>query len=136
MIIFESILTTFKSSSIFGSSWGSSVNWLTPKTKPPSGNLVCPNSWNALYSFSFCYDSSNVVKLSIFTKPIQFQTFKTTFFSFNTFYCYRALHLRCRGELKWSEQTSVLSTSIGNATPEQMLWRNSALKKSKLVLNS
>jgi len=31
----------FSLSSIFG---GSSIeNWLEPKTKPPSGNLACPN---------------------------------------------------------------------------------------------
>jgi len=35
MIIFESILTTFKASVVFRGSWGSSVNWLEPKTKPP-----------------------------------------------------------------------------------------------------
>jgi len=43
MIIFGSILTTFESSSIFGGSWVSIENWLKPKTKPPSGNLACPN---------------------------------------------------------------------------------------------
>jgi len=43
-IIFESILTTFESSSIFGGSWGSIENWLKPKTKqPPSENLACQN---------------------------------------------------------------------------------------------
>jgi len=35
MIIFESILTTFEMSNIFGGSWGSSANWLKPKTEPP-----------------------------------------------------------------------------------------------------
>jgi len=35
MIIFGLILTTFKSSSIFGGSWSSIENWLKPKTKPP-----------------------------------------------------------------------------------------------------
>jgi len=40
---FGSILTTFESSSIFGSSWGSIENWLEPKTKPPSRTLACPN---------------------------------------------------------------------------------------------
>jgi len=34
---------TFKSSIIFGGSWGSIENWLKPKTEPPSGNLACPN---------------------------------------------------------------------------------------------
>jgi len=27
----------------FGGSWGSTENWLEPKTKPPLGNLACPN---------------------------------------------------------------------------------------------
>jgi len=43
MIIFGSILTTFESSSISESSWGSVENWLQPKTEPQSGNLECPN---------------------------------------------------------------------------------------------
>jgi len=43
MINFESILTTFQSSSIFGGSYGSIEKWLEPKTKPPSRNLACPN---------------------------------------------------------------------------------------------
>jgi len=43
MIIIGSILTTFDSRSIFGGSWGSTEDWLEPKTKPPSGNLACPN---------------------------------------------------------------------------------------------
>jgi len=43
MIIFGSILTTFESSSIFGGSWISIENWLEPQTKPPLGNLACPN---------------------------------------------------------------------------------------------
>jgi len=43
IIIFGWILTTFESSIIFGGSWGSIENWLEPKTKPPSGNLACPN---------------------------------------------------------------------------------------------
>jgi len=34
MIIFESILTTFESISVFGGSGGSIENWLEPKTKP------------------------------------------------------------------------------------------------------
>jgi hypothetical protein len=42
------ILTTFKSSGIFGGSWGSSVNWLELKMEPRSGNLACPNLRNAL----------------------------------------------------------------------------------------
>jgi len=36
-------------SSIFGGSWGSIEIWLEPKTKPPTGNLACPNPWNAQY---------------------------------------------------------------------------------------
>jgi len=39
----ESILTSFKPSIIFGGSWGSTENWLEPKTEPPLGNLACPN---------------------------------------------------------------------------------------------
>jgi hypothetical protein len=42
MIIFELILTTFKSSGIFGGSWGSSINWLEPKIEPPQANIVYP----------------------------------------------------------------------------------------------
>ncbi len=48
LLIFESILTSFKLSIIFGGSWGSTENWLKPKNEPPSGNLSCPNLWNAL----------------------------------------------------------------------------------------
>jgi len=44
MIILGLIVTTFKLCSIFGGSWGSTENWLEPKTEPPSGNLPCPNS--------------------------------------------------------------------------------------------
>jgi len=40
---FGPILTTFESSSIFEGSWGCIENWLEPKTKPPLGNLACPN---------------------------------------------------------------------------------------------
>jgi len=43
IIIFESILTTFKFSVIFRDSWGCSVNWLEPKIDPPQANLACPN---------------------------------------------------------------------------------------------
>jgi hypothetical protein len=43
MIIFGLILTTYDSSSIFGGSWGSTEDWLEPKTEPQSGNLACPN---------------------------------------------------------------------------------------------
>ena len=43
MIIFGSILTTFELSIIYGSNCCSNQNWLEPKTKPPSGNLACPN---------------------------------------------------------------------------------------------
>jgi len=34
---------TFESSIISGDSRGSIENWLEPKIKPPSRNLVCPN---------------------------------------------------------------------------------------------
>jgi len=37
-----SILTSFKLGINFGGSWGSTENWLEPKTKPPSGNLASP----------------------------------------------------------------------------------------------
>jgi len=45
MVIFELILTLtlFKSSIIFGGSWGNCLNWLEPKIDPISGNLACPN---------------------------------------------------------------------------------------------
>jgi len=43
MIIFESILTSLKSSSVSESSWGSIENCLVPKTNPPTENLACPN---------------------------------------------------------------------------------------------
>jgi len=43
MIIFGSILTTFKPSIIFRGSWGSAENWLEPKTKPARRNLAWPN---------------------------------------------------------------------------------------------
>ncbi len=52
MIIFGLILTTYDSSSIFGGSWGSTEDWLEPKTEPQSGNLACPNLWNALSNSS------------------------------------------------------------------------------------
>ncbi len=42
-MIFESILTTFKSYIVFKGSWGSSVNWLEPKIEPPYPNLAFPN---------------------------------------------------------------------------------------------
>jgi len=32
LLIFESILTSFKPSIIFGGSWGNTENWLEPKT--------------------------------------------------------------------------------------------------------
>ncbi len=52
MIIFRSILTTFKFSIVLIGSWGSIENWLEPKTETlPSGNLACPNPWNALYNY-------------------------------------------------------------------------------------
>ncbi len=43
MIIFGSILTTLKLSSIYGGSWGSIEKGLEPKIEPQSGNLVCPS---------------------------------------------------------------------------------------------
>jgi len=43
MIIYGSNLTAFELSVIFGGSWVSIENWLELKTKPPSGNLACPN---------------------------------------------------------------------------------------------
>jgi len=43
MIIFGLIVTTFESSSILGGSRGSIEKELKPKTKPPLGNLACPN---------------------------------------------------------------------------------------------
>jgi hypothetical protein len=43
MITFGLVLTTFELSRMFGRSWGSIENWLEPKTKPPLGNLACPN---------------------------------------------------------------------------------------------
>ncbi len=32
----------------FWGSWGKIENWLEPKIEPLSGNLACPNPWNAL----------------------------------------------------------------------------------------
>jgi len=52
LFIFEPILTTFKPIIVFRGSWGSIKNWLEPKIEPPSGNLACPNRWNALYHVS------------------------------------------------------------------------------------
>jgi len=49
MIIFKSILTTYKSSIIFSGSFGSSVNWLELKIKPLLANLACTNLRNTLY---------------------------------------------------------------------------------------
>jgi len=49
LLVFKSILTPFEPSIIFWCTWGSFENWLEPKTKPPSGNLACPNLWNAQY---------------------------------------------------------------------------------------
>ncbi len=40
MIVFGSVLTTFELSSIFGGSWGSTGNWLNPKTESPSAKSV------------------------------------------------------------------------------------------------
>jgi hypothetical protein len=38
VIMFESILTTFKLSVILRGNWGRSVNWLEPKIEPPKAN--------------------------------------------------------------------------------------------------
>jgi len=38
----------FNQAVFFWGSWGSIENWFELKTKPPSGNLACPNPWNAL----------------------------------------------------------------------------------------
>ncbi len=43
LLIFESILTSFKPSIVFEGSWGSTENWPEPKTEPQLGNLACPN---------------------------------------------------------------------------------------------
>jgi len=43
MIIFELILTTFKSSVVFRGSWGSCVYWLKTKIDSPLANLACKN---------------------------------------------------------------------------------------------
>jgi len=42
-LIFESILTLFKLSIVFGGSLGRTENWLKIKIKPQSGNLACTN---------------------------------------------------------------------------------------------
>jgi len=44
MIIFESILSTFKSSYILRGSWDSSVNWLEPQIEPPKANFIFSKS--------------------------------------------------------------------------------------------
>ncbi len=49
MIIFKSILTTFKAYTIFRGRWGCSKNLLDLKVKPLLANLACPNQWNRLY---------------------------------------------------------------------------------------
>jgi len=61
MILFGPILTTFESRSIFGGSWGSIENWLEPQSKPPSGNLACPNPWNAQFGLQRWWDSSLIM---------------------------------------------------------------------------
>jgi len=40
---FWSIFNPFNPGIVFRGSWGSSVNWLEPKTEPPLPNLACPN---------------------------------------------------------------------------------------------
>ncbi len=54
IIIFGSILTTIKLSSIFGGSWGSIENWFNPKTERPSGNLALPKSVKHSVATSVC----------------------------------------------------------------------------------
>ncbi len=49
MIIFESILTTFKASVVFEGFCSSDKNWLKPKNEPTFTNLACPNPWYTLY---------------------------------------------------------------------------------------
>ena len=44
MIIFGSILTTFKSIIIFKGRWGGIENWHEPKTKPNIGKFSLPKS--------------------------------------------------------------------------------------------
>jgi len=46
MIILGLIFTIFKSSIIFGGSWGSIENWLEPKTKPPTRNSLLRQSFS------------------------------------------------------------------------------------------
>jgi len=53
MIIYDSILTTFKSSIVFRCSSDSSDNWLESKIEPPSGNLAWPNPWNTMYHYQY-----------------------------------------------------------------------------------
>jgi len=60
LILFQ-IWPTFKLSIAFTFSWGSSVNWLELKTKPPWANLACLNLWNALYDFFFRLQSKVTV---------------------------------------------------------------------------
>jgi len=43
LLSFGLILTSFKLTIVFEGSWGSTKNWLNPKTESPSGNLACPN---------------------------------------------------------------------------------------------
>ncbi len=46
-------------SRIFGSSWGSYVNWLEPIIEPPSGNIACPNLCNALYKSNIAHEAAH-----------------------------------------------------------------------------
>ena len=57
MIIFQLVLTTFEASIIFSGRWGSSGNWLKPKTKPPLWILT---------KFSFCKSLLHTVWFWIF----------------------------------------------------------------------
>jgi hypothetical protein len=69
MIIFESILTSFKLSIIIRGSWGGSVNWLKPEIKPPKTTLVCPNPQNALQNVNeivtWMYETTKVAEMFI-----------------------------------------------------------------------
>jgi hypothetical protein len=43
MIIFKSVLTTFKTSIVLRGSCEIDENWLEPEIEPPYGNLAFPN---------------------------------------------------------------------------------------------
>jgi hypothetical protein len=62
MIIFESILTTFKSRVVFRGSSDSSDNWFEPRIEPALANLACPNM---LITLCHIYVDSTSVLVSI-----------------------------------------------------------------------